>query len=212
MFIRANKTKNKKTGTEYVTHRLVESYQTEKGPRQRVIMHLGQLSIPKSEWRKLAYALESKLSGQTTILEDDSEIESLASKLIDNHSFHLQREKNKTNREEKKELLTIDIQSISTIQSRSLGPELVANTFWEKLGFDAILKKCGLNDRQVALAKGTIIGRLIAPDSDSATLKWLKKCTALVELLGVDISNAGKNALYEISDILLSHKNIIENH
>ena len=210
MFIRANKTKNKKTGIEYITHRLIESYRTEDGPRQRVIMHLGELTLPKSEWRKLAFVLENKLSGQTIILEEHSEINDLAAKLIDNHKFSKQRQENKLDREEKKELVTIDIQSVSTINSRSLGPELVANAFWEKLEFDKILDKCGLTTKETALAKGTIIGRLIAPDSDLATLKWLKNRTSLIELLGVDVSAIGKNALYEISDILLSHKKTIE--
>ena len=54
MFIREYKTTNKKTATEYITHRLVESYKTEKGPRQRIIMHLGMIDVPKSQWRHLA--------------------------------------------------------------------------------------------------------------------------------------------------------------
>jgi hypothetical protein len=50
MFIRKYETVNKKTGTIYVTHRLVEAYRTEEGlVRQRVIMQLGTLSLPKSE-------------------------------------------------------------------------------------------------------------------------------------------------------------------
>ena len=63
MFIRKYETTNKKTGTTYVTHRLVEAYRTEEGlVRQRVIMQLGTLSLPKSEWRKHAIALESSLT------------------------------------------------------------------------------------------------------------------------------------------------------
>ena len=210
MFIKANKTKNKKNGKEYITHRLIESYRTENGPRQRVIMHLGELTLPKSEWRKLAFILENKLSGKNTLLEEDPEINVLASKLLDNHSFFKKREKNKLDRENKKELLTIDIESVATVNSRSLGVELVANTFWEKLGFDSILKKCGLNNKEIDLSKGIILGRLIAPDSDLATLKWLKNSTSLIEMLDTDISKTGKNALYEISDILFSHKDTIE--
>ena len=68
VFIREYKTVNKKNGETYVKHKLVESIRTEDGPRQRVIMSLGQLTLPRSEWKKLAHALECQLSNQETVL------------------------------------------------------------------------------------------------------------------------------------------------
>lgn len=59
-----------KTNARYITHRLVEVIQTDKGPRQRIIMHLGTISLPKSEWRKLAAVLESRLAGQLSLFEE----------------------------------------------------------------------------------------------------------------------------------------------
>ena len=47
MFIRTAKTKNPKTGKVYVSHQLVETVQTEKGPRNRVLLYLGRLDLPK---------------------------------------------------------------------------------------------------------------------------------------------------------------------
>ena len=86
MFIRKYETVNKKTGTVYVTHRLVEAYRTEEGlVRQRVIMQLGTLSLPKSEWRKLAIALEISLAGQATFFDEDQEIASIAAKAMEHH-------------------------------------------------------------------------------------------------------------------------------
>jgi len=69
MFIRQAVTINRKTKTKYIAHRLVESYQTPRGPRQRVVMHLGALDLPKSEWPKLAAILEAKLAGQISLFE-----------------------------------------------------------------------------------------------------------------------------------------------
>jgi len=63
MFIRQYKTKNKKTGKVYIKHQLVLSYRTEAGPRQRIIMNLGKVKLEKSQWRRLAFALEGRLSG-----------------------------------------------------------------------------------------------------------------------------------------------------
>ena len=55
MFIRAYVTTNKKTGKKYITHKLVESYRTIKGPRQRIIMDMGNLShIPAMQLKELA--------------------------------------------------------------------------------------------------------------------------------------------------------------
>ena len=65
MFIREYKTKNKKTDKIYKTHKLVESIRTEKGPRQRIVMGLGTLTLPKKQWKKLAAVIETKLTGQT---------------------------------------------------------------------------------------------------------------------------------------------------
>jgi hypothetical protein len=71
MYIREYITTNRKTKTKYVTHRLVEPFQTPNGPRQRVILHLGTLEIPKNKWRTLAALLEARLAGQSSLLDKD---------------------------------------------------------------------------------------------------------------------------------------------
>ena len=68
MFIRESKTKNKKTGKVYVKHSLVESIRTERGPRQRVALTLGRLSVDREHWKKLATALEAFLSGKEELM------------------------------------------------------------------------------------------------------------------------------------------------
>ena len=62
MFIREKKTKNKKTQNIYIKHVLVESYHTTNGPRQRTIMQLGRIDLPKKKWSVLARELESRLA------------------------------------------------------------------------------------------------------------------------------------------------------
>jgi uncharacterized membrane protein affecting hemolysin expression len=68
VYIRESKKLNKKNGEVYFRHHLVEAVRTEKGPRQRVVMPLGQLILPKSEWKKLAHTLECQLSNQVSTL------------------------------------------------------------------------------------------------------------------------------------------------
>ena len=67
MFIKEIKTRNKKTGAEYIKHALVESVRTDKGPRQRTIMQLGHLKLGKKYWPQLIAELECRISWQPTL-------------------------------------------------------------------------------------------------------------------------------------------------
>lgn len=209
MYIRAVETKNKKTGAVYVTHKLIESYRTEKGPRQRIIMSLGTLDLEKPELKKLAFLLESRLSGQTTTF-DNTELAVVADKILDNYKLTQEKKTNKKIVEENENMVTIDLNSINTKHTRSLGIEMVSDTFYKKLGLDKIFADLKFTPRQKALAKGTILGRLINPGSEANTIEWLKNRTSLIEMLDYDISKVGKNSLYEISDLLLANKDYIE--
>lgn len=210
IFIREYKTVNKKNGETYIKHRLVESIRTDNGPRQRVIMNLGQLTLARSEWKKLAHALECQLSNQDTLLGAiDSDVETLALKLISNNRLS-ESIKVQTNDTERKDYITIDAESLVTSKSRTLGAELVCQHIWELLGFDQILKKCGFAERERILAKAVIFGRLISPGSERQTIEWFNKRTALPEFPGADISALGKDQFYGIGDTLYDQKDQLE--
>ena len=68
MFIRKTTSKYKtKTYTNYL---LVKSVHTAKGPRQKVICSLGDLSPrPARQWLELAHKIEDALVGQSSLLE-----------------------------------------------------------------------------------------------------------------------------------------------
>lgn len=210
MFIRETVTQNKVTKTKYKKHVLVESYRTEKGPRQRVVMQLGTLTLPKSEWKKLAAALEGRLAGQTTLFEDDKSIAEATEKAMGHFSFTKKKTHAKEERQEKGTFVSVDLESITTAESRSLGPELVGHSLWNRLELNDILHTCGFTPTQQALAEAVVVGRLIEPSSDLASWRWLRERTALTELLPVDLSKVGKDAVYEIADELLANKDEIE--
>ena len=57
-------------GKTYTNHLLVESVQTPKGPRQRTVCSLGDLSPRRrEEWLKLARKIEDALVGQADLLD-----------------------------------------------------------------------------------------------------------------------------------------------
>lgn len=215
MFIRETKTINKKTGNIYITHKLVESYQTEKGPRQRVIMSLGHLSIPKKLWKNLARIIESKLMGQAFIFKEDEELEKIAEENINNYLINKKINEQKEEKNQKAEYVNIDLNTVDVIQHRSIGPELVGHKFWELLNFNKILSNCGLKNKEIESAKAVILGRLIEPGSENSTIEWLKNRTGLSELSSFEEihtkkKSIDKNDIYEIGCKLFQNKEKIE--
>jgi transposase len=206
VYIRESRKVNKKNGEVYTRHHLVEAVRTDKGPRQRVVMPLGQLTLPKSEWKKPAHALECQLSNQVTFLGAvDQDIETLALKLISNNRLSESIKEHSTEASEKG-LITIDAGSLATSKSRTLGAELVCRHIWELPGFEGILKKCGLDNKERILAGAVIFGRLVSPGSERHTFEWFSHRTALPEFPGADISALGKDRFYEIGDTLYDNK------
>jgi transposase len=213
MFIREIKTKNNKSGEIYIKHVLVESVRVNGLPRQRTIMGLGRLELHRREWKKLAHALEAQLSGQLSLLEDnDKYIDSLALSLVSNNklSQKLSLPTNDVSDPNNQSGVSVILDSISTEKTRSLGPELVCQNTWDLLKFDQVLKECGLSQKQRAVAKVLVFGRLINPGSERHTINWFKKCSALSELGDCDILDLGKDSFYGIGDKLYRNKEKIE--
>ena len=82
MFIRASIQK-KKTQTEYKTFKLVESFRTERGPRQRTVLNLGaDFDLPETQWKDLANRIEEIITRQEPIFPCTQDIERLAGKYV----------------------------------------------------------------------------------------------------------------------------------
>ena len=218
MYIRETKTTNRKTGTVYKKYSLVESVRTEKGPRQRCVMQLKSLDLPKELWPMLAAELERRLAGldgasQLTLLDVDKSVRQTADEVMALYLFEKSRTVGeKPKRGEKRDLKKIDMNSATTAFSRSLGPELVGHHVWNQLKMPQVLEDCGFSPRERSLAEVVVLGRLIAPGSDLATWRWLRERSAVGELTEVAVAQVKKDAIYEITDQILRHKKTIEDH
>jgi len=223
MFIRESKTKNKKNGEVYIKHQLVASVRTDKGPRNRVVMSLGTLTIPRIDWKRLAHALECRITGQTSLLgEHDADLEVLALKLVSNYDLSKsfrepvaeadelsQQEQERQNEEGKN--ISIDIDSVKLKKTRELGAEVLCMKAWEILGLTDILRKLKISITSISLIMTLVFGRLISPGSERHTIEWFRKRSALQELSGVtDLKNCGKDRFYNAADELYDHKERIE--
>ena len=213
MFIKEIKKKNKGYEKEFISHRLIESYRTEKGPRHRNILNLGKLDLPKDQWKLLANQIEDEITGQQSLYPVDNHIKELA---VHYAQLIIQKKlmNTETNEQEKEEpeYERINLNSLTDSKTRTLGAEYVGLSTFKKLGLDSLLFQLGFSEKQVAFAALSIVGKLVHPASEKRTRRWAQKLTSLDELLNTDFTYLSNNALYRISDLLLTHKDSIEKH
>lgn len=208
MFIREVVKKNPGYARPFIYHRLTEAVRTPRGPRQRVLLNLGTLEIPREEWKALANRVEEIVTGQGSFLTLPPYLETLAQ-----HYADLLRQKEQRSVPEastKPVWETIDMNSMSSSVFRSVGGEIAGNWAYTKLGFPALFSELGLSAKQIDRAGLLIIGRLLHPDSERETALWGKHNSALGELRGADYQHLAQNALYRLSDQLYLEREKIE--
>ncbi len=210
MYIRETTTANKKTGETYTKYQLVESYRSENGPRQRIIMTLTELDLEKKHWPALANAIAQRLSGTESLFEKDPLIARYVDLAMTKYDFRSDAKGAVVQREQNADYKTIDLSTATTASNRSLGPEIVASSFYESLGFGEILAGAGISDKDCAVAKAVILARLIHPGSDLGTHKWIQNVSSLSEFTGIEVSKFHKDKVYEIADVLYVNKDKIE--
>ena len=106
----------------------------------------------------------------------------------------------------------VDVDSLELVRPRSVGVEHVGLWAMEQVGLGELLEGLGFNGRQRAVAMALIIGRMAQPGSERATWRWLCQRSGLGELLEVDFESLSLMRLYRVSDVLMAHREAIENH
>jgi hypothetical protein len=211
MYIRKSiRSYNGRTYTNYV---LVESVHTPKGPRQKTVCSLGDLTPrPRDEWLKLARKIEDALIGQSDLLDaDDPAI---------GHMVGRVRARRRNHEVERPPpvsapyagggaLIKVDPSRVSTERHREAGPVHVGHQFWQRLDLDRILCDCKLSLAVRRLACAMTLNRLIAPSSEHAMPDWMRR-TALADILGVDFDGLEEDPLYLVLDKLHPHRAAIE--
>jgi hypothetical protein len=213
MFIRRTAHTDKKNKREYHTFKLIESVRTERGPRQRMLLNLGaNFSLPQERWKDLANRIEEIVTGQDALFAYPEDIENLAiryaRKVIDYQGEPAGGEVKSTDPDYHR----VDIDTIDNERSRSVGAEYVIYETIKSLGLNDLLIALGFNKLFLDAAVGVIAARLIAPASERATHLWLQEISAMDELLGTDFTNLSQDRVYKTSDLLLRHKQQIEDH
>mgnify|MGYP001813883803 CR=1 FL=1 len=210
MYIRKNIKKDK--GKTYTNHTLVESVRTPKGPRQKLVCSLGDLS-PRSreEWLKLAHKVENALVGQGELLEKpDAEVEAIVRKVRERRAREQGApEQPPDNGGEEDDLVAVHTDQVAMERLRCAGPVHVGYQFWKRLGLDDIVQDAGLTERACVLTCAMTLNRLVHPASEHAMPRWIQD-TALDDILGVDFDKLADDSLYRNLDRLYPNRFSIE--
>ena len=222
MFIRASIQK-KKTQTEYKTFKLVESFRTERGPRQRTVLNLGAgFDLPETQWKDLANRIEEIITRQEPIFTYAPEVERLAGKYVrriikqggSDVVYLIRAGKLAADRESdySPDYQVVDVNSTENEEPRSVGAEHVVLETIRELGLDEKLLEMGFSRPWRDVAISVIAGRLINPCSELETHWWLRYKSAIDELIGTDFSLLPQDRVYRVSDKLLKGRDALEDY
>jgi transposase len=163
---------------------LVESYRTERGPRQRVVAHLGQLD-------------EAGRLGLKQAAEDGPR--STQKKLFP---------------EPEPEWIEVDASAVRVENCRQFGGPWLALELIKRLGLDRFFRETIPSGREdvpwSVMALVLVIARLCEPSSELSIAENFSRKTALPDLLGVPEEKVYDNRLYRALDKLLPHKAELE--
>ncbi len=173
---------------------LVESVRTERGPRQRVVAHLGELRAgQRAGWAKLGCGLGRKDRPAPSLFDPPAHPEPPEPRYAE-----------------------VNLKGIRLKNFRDFGDVWLAWGLWRLLGLEELLGRqmpVGREEvRWPLVAAILVIARFCEPSSELHIEDTWYPRTALEDLLGVAPAKVHTDRLYQGLDELLPHKEAIESH
>jgi hypothetical protein len=166
---------------------LVESYRTERGPRQRVVSYLGNVG----ESNRLG--VQQAARGETG---------SWQSRLFDEVA--------------EPEWVEVDVRRVHAERVRDFGAYWLGLVVADKLGLISLLEQLLPKGREDVpwsmMALTLVLMRLSGPSSELRIAEYLYERSSLVDLLGIPTEKVNDDRLYRALDSLLPHKAELEMH
>jgi len=75
---------------------------------------------------------------------------------MQHHHFKEKKREEIITEQSREDLTPVNLDTVRTAASRTLGSEIIANTMWERLGMDEILKEYRFQPKQVSITKDLI--------------------------------------------------------
>jgi len=173
-----------KDGKRHAYWALVESYRTQRGPRQRVVAYLGQLD-EKGRLGVKGAAEGNPRSGQGTLFEQTEP-----------------------------EWVEVDAARVRVENCREFGGAWLGLELVRTLGLDGLLDRTIPAGREEVpwptMALVLVLARLCDPSSELHVAEHFYDQSALPDLLGVAERQVNDDRLYRALDALLPHKRVLE--
>jgi transposase len=194
--------------------RLIESYRDEAArPRHRGVVSLGNAALGRADWKPVAKAVEDRLYGREALLARD--LSRTQAQWVDRIVRQVGSEgrwQPFTGASTNEEIIDgVRADAVSHTETAELGPVLLGQETWKRLGMPELLKTLGFNRSQRQAAAISVINRLADPSSEHSLPDWYRR-TGLPELMGNRLRGAGDDRFYRVSDQLLSRQGAIEAH
>ena len=176
-----------KSKNQHIYWELVESYRTERGPRQRVVAYLGGIS--ESEGIAVKQAAEEKKGYWQSRLFDETD---------------------------GPEWVEVDSKKIRVGRVRDFGGYWLGLKMLDKLELTSFLEQTIVHGREdiewAIMSLALVLWRLCEPSSELHMVEHLYDKSPLGELLGIPEDKMNDDRLYRALDNLLPHKIALEKH
>ena len=220
MFIRKKSKIDPGNNKKYYTYQIIESIRTAQGPRQKILLSIGLNKNLSTVNKKMVVArIKEIMHGyHESLLPYPKEVEKLAQlfakQLIAKKALNASSIEpfNETKHPNNKNFVNVDLNNVVHSNCRTIGLEHISFETIRNLKIDSKLRELGFSKKDINIAIGVIVGKLVKPRSERATHIWLQNQTALPELIDCDFQKISQHKVYKISDKLLSKKNMLENH
>ena len=191
MFIRKTRKRDPVTKKFYFAFQLVESFRTERGPRQRILLNLGSdLNLNTEEPKELANRIEEIVNGQPSLFPSTPRIETLAQRYASRFIKKMSQPVDNKVDISVTDLATIDLNSVTHQEPRTVGGEDLLLRIAQELKIPEKLKELNFSAKETAVALGSIIARATSPASERATQSRLIDQSGMGELLNFDFNTA----------------------
>lgn len=209
MFIRKTLKIDSKSKKQYYSYQLIESIRTERGPRQNILLNLGNIELSDGDRKLLANRIEEIAKGFNTLFAYPENIEKMAQNYA---KLLIRKQLCPLPSPREVDYQTVDLNSIEHQNMRTVGVEHICLEIFRQLELDTKLLECGFTKRQIELTAALIIGRLAGKISELSTFQWLQNASALEDLLETSFERLSLKSIYSIGDLLYNKKDIIEDH
>ena len=178
----------RKNGKRHAYWALVESYRTDRGPRQRVVAYLGEIDEALRRGVQRAAEPRAVRDRQQSLFEERTAPQ------------HVE----------------VDVSKVRVESCREFGGPWLAWQLIQQLGLDEFLQQSIPSDNAdiewAVMSLVLVIARLCRPSSELHIAEHFYGQTALADILGVPDEKVNESRLYRTLDALWPHKAALETH